>query len=116
MKATISSTVCAPAAEASPSFHEKVVQLNLVAPLHVAQRAYATMRRQGGGVIVNVGSVAAHRASPQVAAYAAARLHPDAQPRVFGLENEAARVFECLHAEEDQIGSTNILDKEEGNQ
>jgi NAD(P)-dependent dehydrogenase (short-subunit alcohol dehydrogenase family) len=62
------------AADAKPSFHEKIVALNLTAPLHVAQRAYAVMRAQDtGGVIVNIASVAAHRPSPQVAAYAAAK-------------------------------------------
>src|SRR5262245_46524474 len=46
------------AADASPRFHAKIIELNLVAPLHVAQRAYQTMRDQAdGGAIVMIGSV-----------------------------------------------------------
>src|SRR5262245_59772757 len=43
-----------PAADASPRFHEKVVGLNLLAPLAVAQACQAVMRDQeAGGSIVN---------------------------------------------------------------
>ncbi|MFI5612163.1 SDR family oxidoreductase [Amycolatopsis sp. NPDC051903] len=61
-------------ATASPRFHEKVVALNLLAPLGVAQAANAVMQRQDtGGVIVNVSSVSALRPSPRTAAYGAAK-------------------------------------------
>jgi NAD(P)-dependent dehydrogenase (short-subunit alcohol dehydrogenase family) len=64
----------APAADASPRFHAKVVELNLLAPLLAAQAANALMQRQaGGGVIVNVSSVSGHRPSPGTAAYGAAK-------------------------------------------
>lgn len=64
----------ADAAEASPRFHDKVVQLNLLAPLHVAQQANAVMQHQKtGGSIVMVGSVSGRRASPGTAAYGAAK-------------------------------------------
>ncbi|HKS48060.1 MAG TPA: SDR family oxidoreductase [Amycolatopsis sp.] len=64
----------APAAEASPRFHDKVVQLNLLAPLLVAQQANAVMRRQDtGGAIVMVSSVSGKRPSPGTAAYGAAK-------------------------------------------
>jgi NAD(P)-dependent dehydrogenase (short-subunit alcohol dehydrogenase family) len=64
----------APAAEASPRFHEKVVGLNLLAPLLVSQRANEVMQRQeSGGVIVMVSSVSATRPSPGTAAYGAAK-------------------------------------------
>src|SRR5512146_3489096 len=36
----------AAAATASPRFHAKVIELNLIAPLHVAQAANAAMQRQ----------------------------------------------------------------------
>jgi hypothetical protein len=66
-----------PAAEAatvSPRFVEKVVALNLLAPFYVAQPANAVMQGQdSGGVIVNIGSVAARQAEPGTAAYAAAK-------------------------------------------
>jgi NAD(P)-dependent dehydrogenase (short-subunit alcohol dehydrogenase family) len=67
----------APAAEAataSPRFHERIIQLNLTAPLHCAQRANAVMQRQPeGGVIEFIASVSAIRPSPGTAAYGAAK-------------------------------------------
>lgn len=62
------------AAEASPRFHAKVVELNLLAPLLLAQAANALMQRQdGGGSIVMVSSVSGRRPSPGTAAYGAAK-------------------------------------------
>jgi NAD(P)-dependent dehydrogenase (short-subunit alcohol dehydrogenase family) len=62
------------AATASPRFSESIVRLNLLAALHVAQRANAQMQRQeGGGVIVNVTSLSGLRPSPGTAAYGAAK-------------------------------------------
>jgi len=62
------------AADASPRFHDKVVGLNLLAPLLVAQRVNAVMQRQeSGGAIVNVSSVSGTRPSPGTAAYGAAK-------------------------------------------
>ena len=64
----------ADAATVSPRFVQKVVELNLLAPFYVAQAANAQMQRQeSGGVIVNIGSVAARHAEPQAAAYSAAK-------------------------------------------
>ncbi len=53
-----------PAADASPRFFDKILGLNLAAPLVVSQAANAVMQRQGGGVIVNISSVSALRPSP----------------------------------------------------
>ncbi len=62
------------AASASPRFHEKIIQLNLIAPLHCAQRANSAMQRQpDGGVIVFITSVSGMRPSPGTAAYGAAK-------------------------------------------
>ncbi len=64
----------ADAATASPRFHERIVQLNLLAPLHCAQRANALMQAQPeGGVIEFIASVSAIRPSPGTAAYGAAK-------------------------------------------
>jgi NAD(P)-dependent dehydrogenase (short-subunit alcohol dehydrogenase family) len=78
----------AAAATASPRFHAKVIELNLIAPLHVAQAANAVMQQQadggrggagpggagqGGGAIIMVGSVSGSRPSPGTAAYGAAK-------------------------------------------
>ena len=63
-----------PAATASPRLHQKVVELNLLAPLHVSQRANAVMQQQdSGGAIVMIGSVSGTRPSPGTAAYGAAK-------------------------------------------
>ena len=62
------------AAEASPRFHAKVVELNLLAPLLVAQAANRVMQSQpDGGVIVMVSSVSGQRPSPGTAGYGAAK-------------------------------------------
>lgn len=58
---------------ASPRFHEKIFALNLLAPLHLAQKANALMQAQGGGTIIFIGSVSALRPSPGTAAYGAAK-------------------------------------------
>ena len=60
--------------KASPRFHEKIIALNLTAPLHLAQKANALMQPQAsGGVIVFVASISALRPSPGTAAYGAAK-------------------------------------------
>jgi NAD(P)-dependent dehydrogenase (short-subunit alcohol dehydrogenase family) len=62
------------AASVSPRFHEKIIQLNLIAPLHCAQRANAAMQGQPeGGVILFITSVSGMRPSPGTAAYGAAK-------------------------------------------
>ena len=64
----------AAAATASPRFHAKIIELNLIAPLHIAQAANAVMHDQaGGGSIIMVGSVSGSRPSPGTAAYGAAK-------------------------------------------
>jgi len=64
----------AAAATASPRLHAKVIELNLIAPLHVAQAANAVMQGQpGGGSIIMIGSVSGTRPSPGTAAYGAAK-------------------------------------------
>jgi NAD(P)-dependent dehydrogenase (short-subunit alcohol dehydrogenase family) len=75
------------AAEASPRFLDKVLGLNLTAPLLVAQAANAVMQRQGtGGVIVNISSVSALRPSPGTAAYGAAKAGLDSLTRSLAVE------------------------------
>jgi len=64
----------AAAATASPRFHQRVIELNLLAPLHVAQSANSVMQDQdGGGSIIMIGSVSGLRPSPGTAAYGAAK-------------------------------------------
>lgn len=62
----------ADAATASPRFSERIIQLNLLAPLHVSQAAYAHLKAVGGS-IVNIASVSGVRPSPDTAVYGAAK-------------------------------------------
>ena len=64
----------AEAATASPRFHARVIELNLIAPLHVAQAVNEVMQDQPeGGSIIFIGSVSGTRPSPGTAAYGAAK-------------------------------------------
>jgi NAD(P)-dependent dehydrogenase (short-subunit alcohol dehydrogenase family) len=64
----------ADAATASPRFSERILALNLLAPLHVAQAANRLMQAQeDGGSIVNIASVSGVRPSPRTAVYGAAK-------------------------------------------
>lgn len=75
------------AAEASPRFHDKIVGLNLLSPLLVAQAANAVMQTQeSGGAIVNVSSIGANRPSPGTAAYGASKAGLDALTTSLAME------------------------------
>lgn len=75
------------AADASPRFHAKITELNLLSPLLIAQAANAVMRQQDdGGAIVNVSSVSALRPSPGTAAYGAAKAGLDSLTRSLAVE------------------------------
>ena len=77
----------ADAATASPAFHEKILRLNLIAPLHFAQRANRTMQAQEtGGVILFISSVSATRPSPGTAAYGAAKAGLESLTRSLAVE------------------------------
>ena len=66
------------AAEASPRFHAKVMDLNFFGPLLVAQAANRIMQDQeSGGAIVNISSISALRPSPGTAVYGAAKAGVD---------------------------------------
>ncbi|HEU5036223.1 MAG TPA: SDR family oxidoreductase [Nocardioides sp.] len=77
----------ADAATASPRFHDKIVGLNLLAPLLCAQAANAVMQQQAtGGAIVNISSVSAHRPAPTIAAYGAAKAGLDSLTTSLAME------------------------------
>ena len=62
------------AATASPRLTEKIIALNLTAPLVLAQQAYAALAQgDAPGSIVNIASVSGARPSPGTAAYGAAK-------------------------------------------
>src|SRR3546814_134591 len=75
------------AADASPRLHDKILGLNLTAPLLVAQAANAVMQGQEqGGSIVNISSISAQRPSPGTAAYGAAKAGVDSLTKSLGIE------------------------------
>ena len=75
------------AADASARFHDKVVGLNLLAPLLVSQVANAVMQQQeDGGAIVMVSSISATRPSPGTAAYGAAKAGVDSLVKSLAVE------------------------------
>jgi NAD(P)-dependent dehydrogenase (short-subunit alcohol dehydrogenase family) len=75
------------AAQASPRFHARIVELNLLAPLLVAQAVNPVMQEQrGGGCIVMVSSVSGHRPSPGTAAYGAAKAGLDSLTATLAVE------------------------------
>jgi NAD(P)-dependent dehydrogenase (short-subunit alcohol dehydrogenase family) len=75
------------AATASPRFHDKILALNLSAPLVLAQVANRVMQEQeDGGAIVNISSISAHRPAPTIAAYGAAKAGLDSLTRSLAME------------------------------
>jgi NADP-dependent 3-hydroxy acid dehydrogenase YdfG/uncharacterized protein YciI len=63
----------APISEATPDEWRRMVELNLLALMHVTQAALPVMRQSGGGHIVNVASLAGRVANPGASAYAATK-------------------------------------------
>ncbi|HEV7721034.1 MAG TPA: SDR family oxidoreductase [Iamia sp.] len=60
------------AAEASPRFSTRIIELNLLAALHLSTAAHPTLAAAGGS-IVNITSLSGLRPSPGTAAYGAAK-------------------------------------------
>jgi NAD(P)-dependent dehydrogenase (short-subunit alcohol dehydrogenase family) len=88
-----------PAADASPNLVTAVVRLNLLAPFFMAQAANAVMRVQdGGGTIVNIGSVSAIRPAPGTAVYAAAKAGLVTLTRALAIEWAPAVRVNCVTA------------------
>ena len=74
------------AATASPRFHDKILALNLSAPLVLAQAANRVMQERGSGAIINISSISAHRPAPTIAAYGAAKAGLDSLTRSLAME------------------------------
>ena len=75
------------AAEASPRFHRKVIELNLLGMLYVSLATNEVMQRQErGGSIVSVSSVSGRRPSPGTAAYGAAKAGVDSLTATLAVE------------------------------
>ena len=75
------------AAGASPRFHQKIIELNLLGMLHVSQAANTVMQQQPlGGSIVSISSVSGRRPSPGTAAYGAAKAGVDSLTATLAVE------------------------------
>jgi NAD(P)-dependent dehydrogenase (short-subunit alcohol dehydrogenase family) len=75
------------AADASPRFHQKIIELNLLGMLHVSQAANAVMQQQPhGGSIVSISSSSGRRPSPGTAAYGAAKAGVDSLTTTLAVE------------------------------
>jgi NAD(P)-dependent dehydrogenase (short-subunit alcohol dehydrogenase family) len=62
------------AATASPRISTRIIELNLLSPLHISQRANAIMQAQPeGGSIIMISSISGARPSPGTAVYGAAK-------------------------------------------
>lgn len=66
-------SMIARADDLEPSEWERAIATNLSGPFFCARAAYPSMKGRGGGVIVNIGSVAGHVGFPLRAAYCAAK-------------------------------------------
>ena len=73
------------AADASANFHAKIVALNLLSALTVAQEANRVMQPTGGSII-NISSVSGHRPSPGTASYGAAKAGVDSLTQSLAVE------------------------------
>ena len=75
------------AEKASPRFHQKVIELNLLGTLYVSLAANAVMQHQSsGGAIVSISSVSGRRPSPGTAAYGAAKAGVDSLTSTLAVE------------------------------
>ncbi len=66
-------TVRRPAEDLTPDEFLSVIQVQLMAPLHVAQQFYPAMKAKGWGRVVNIGSITTSHALPMTTAYAACK-------------------------------------------
>jgi 3-oxoacyl-[acyl-carrier protein] reductase len=66
-------SMIAPANELDPSEWERAIATNLSGPFFCSRAVFPSMKARGGGVIVNIGSVAAHVGFPLRAAYCSAK-------------------------------------------
>ena len=73
------------AADASANFHSKIIALNLLSALTVAQEAHRVMQ-PAGGAIVNISSISGHRPSPGTASYGAAKAGIDSLTQSLAVE------------------------------
>jgi 3-oxoacyl-[acyl-carrier protein] reductase len=76
----------APTMDLTEEQFQRVLDVNLKGVLFGAQEAAKAMRSQGGGSIINIGSVAAHCSTPETAAYSISKAAVLALTRVMAVE------------------------------
>lgn len=75
-----------PAKEVTAEEFSELIQVNLVSQFALARAAYAPMRERGGGVVVNIGSIAGAIALPKAVAYCASKAGIDGLTRALAYE------------------------------
>jgi NAD(P)-dependent dehydrogenase (short-subunit alcohol dehydrogenase family) len=68
-------------AELDPERFAADLQVNLVGPFALARAAYLTMKARGGGIVINIGSIAGAMAFPRAASYCASKAGLDGLTR-----------------------------------
>lgn len=70
----------------TPEEFSETLQVNLVSQFTLARAAYAPMRARGGGVVINIGSLAGAIAFPRTAAYCASKAGTDGLTRALAYD------------------------------
>jgi NAD(P)-dependent dehydrogenase (short-subunit alcohol dehydrogenase family) len=87
-----------PLDELSADAWDRVLAVNLRAPFLCTREAVGIMRRQGGGRIINIGSISAQRVRPHSAAYSASKFGLVGLTHVTALEGREFGIScGCLH-------------------
>jgi NAD(P)-dependent dehydrogenase (short-subunit alcohol dehydrogenase family) len=87
-----------PLDELSVAAWDKVLAINLRAPFLCTREAMRIMKRQGGGRIINIGSISAQRVRPHSAAYSASKHGLWGLTQVTALEGRPHNIScGCLH-------------------
>ena len=72
--------------EVTPEEFSETLQVNLVSQFTLARAAYAPLRARGGGVIINIGSLAGTIAFPRTVAYCASKAGVDGLTRALAYD------------------------------
>src|SRR5262249_56444740 len=87
-----------PLDEISVEAWDRVLRVNLRAPFLCTREALRIMKRQGGGRIINIGSISAQRVRPDSAAYSASKHGLWGLTQVTALEGRPHNIScGCLH-------------------
>lgn len=70
----------------TPEQFSRILQVNLVSQFALARAAHASMRARGGGVIINIGSLAGAIAFPRTVAYCASKAAIDGMTRALAYD------------------------------